>query len=84
MSFARKLVLMAVVPLLAMGQSEPSEEGAASGSSAPDEGFAPYETILKRMPFGPLPPNFDPDAAPGTASAAGGAQGGVVDAEHTE
>jgi len=84
MSFARKLVLMAVVPLLAMGQSEPSEEGAAPGGSAPDEGFTPYQTILDRMPFGPLPPNFNPDAPPGTAAAAGGADGGAAEAVQTE
>ena len=84
MSLARKLVLMAVVPLLAMGQSESSEDEAAPGGSAPDEGFTPYQTILERMPFGPLPPNFNPDAPPGSASAAGGADGGVGEAVQTE
>ena len=84
MSFARKLVVMAIVPLLAMGQSEPSEDGAASGGSAPDEGFTPYQTILDRMPFGPLPPNFNPDAPPGSASAAGGADGGAGEVTQTE
>ena len=77
-------MLMAVVPLLAMGQSEPSEDGAAPGGSAPDEGFTPYQTILDRMPFGPLPANFNPDAPPGSASAAGGADGGVGEVVQTE
>ena len=84
MSFARKLVLMAVVPLLAMGQSEPSEDEAAPAGSAPDEGFTPYQTILERMPFGPLPPNFNPDAPPGSASAPGGADGGAGEVVQTE
>ena len=77
-------MVMAVVPLLAMGQSEPSEDEAAPGGSTPDEGFTPYQTILERMPFGPLPPNFNPDAPPGSASAAGGADGGVGEAVQTE
>ena len=84
MSLARKLVLMAVVPLLAMGQSEPSEDEAVPGGSAPDEGFTPYQTILERMPFGPLPPNFNPDAPPGSASAASGADGGAGEVVQTE
>ena len=77
-------MLMAVVPLLAMGQSEPSEDDAAPGGSAPDEGFTPYQTILERMPFGPLPPNFNPDAPPGSASAAGGADGVAGEVMQTE
>lgn len=84
MSFVRKLMVMAVVPLLAMGQSEPSEDEAAPGGSTPDEGFTPYQTILERMPFGPLPPNFNPDAPPGSASAAGGADGGAGEVVQTE
>ena len=87
MSFARKLVVMAVVPLLAIGQSEPSEDDdeAPSGESSPGEAFAPYQTIIDRLPFGPPPPNFDPDAPPGTASAAaGGAEEGDDEAEHSE
>ena len=77
-------MVMAVVPLLAMGQSEPSEDEAAPGGSTPDEGFTPYQTILERMPFGPLPPNFNPDAPPGSASAAGGADGGAGEVVQTE
>ena len=84
MSFVRKLMVMAVVPLLAIGQSEPSEDEAVPGGSTPDEGFTPYQTILERMPFGPLPPNFNPDAPPGSASAAGGADGGAGEAVQTE
>jgi len=77
-------MVMAVVPLLAMGQSELSEDEAAPGGSTPDEGFTPYQTILERMPFGPLPPNFNPDAPPGSASAAGGADGGAGEVVQTE
>ena len=35
--------------------------------------FSRYQTIIDRKPFGPEPANFDPEAAPGTASAAGAA-----------
>ncbi len=86
MSFARKLVVMAIVPLLAMGQSEPSEDDdeAPSGDSSPGEAFAPYQTIIDRLPFGPPPPNFDPDAQPGSAAAAGGAEEGDDEAERSE
>lgn len=84
MSFVRKLMVMAVVPLLAIGQSEPSEDEAVPGGSTPDEGFTPYQTILERMPFGPLPPNFNPDAPPGSASAAGGADGEAGEVVQTE
>ncbi len=42
-----------------------------------DPGFEKYKTIMDRMPFGPEPVNFNPDA-PGTAGA-GGAAGGAVD-----
>jgi hypothetical protein len=77
-------MVMAVVPLLAMGQSDPSGDEAAPGGSTPDEGFTPYQTILERMPFGPLPPNFNPDAPPGSASAAGGADGGAGEVVQTE
>lgn len=38
------------------------------------EPFSRYETIISRKPFGPEPLNFDPEAAPGSAS--GGIAGG--------
>ncbi len=85
MSFARKLVVMAVVPLLAMGQAEPSEDDEEpSGGSSPNEAFAPYQTIIDRLPFGPPPPNFDPDAPPGSAAAAGSAEEGDDEVERSE
>ena len=86
MSFARKFVVMAIVPLLAMGQAEPSEDDdeAPSGDSSPGEAFAPYQTIIDRLPFGPPPPNFDPDAPPGSAAAAGGAEEGDAEVERSE
>ena len=40
---------------------------------ADGQSFDRYQTIIDRKPFGPEPANFDPDAAPGTASAAGAA-----------
>jgi hypothetical protein len=73
MSFVRKAMILAVVPLLVLGQEADSDEG--DGDAAPKadaaEGFAPYQTILDRLPFGPLPPNFNPDAPPGTPPGAG-------------
>ena len=42
------------------------------------------QTILDRMPFGPLPPNFNPDAPPGTAAAGAGAAGGEDEVQLTE
>ena len=41
---------------------------------ADDQPFDRYQTIIDRKPFGPEPANFDPDAAPGTASAASAAE----------
>ena len=43
--------------------------------------FDRYQTIIDRKPFGPEPANFDPDAAPGTASAAGSEDSGEMTAE---
>lgn len=78
MSFVRKAMILAVVPLLVLGQEADSDEG--DGDAAPKadaaEGFAPYQTILDRLPFGPLPPNFNPDAPPGTSANAASAADG--------
>ena len=72
-----KVTMLAAVPLLALGQEAKDEddEDAAPKAGASADGFAPYQTILDRMPFGPLPPNFNPDAPPGTATAGAGASG---------
>ena len=43
--------------------------------------FSRYQTIIDRKPFGPEPANFDPEAAPGTASAAGAAGAGEMTPE---
>jgi hypothetical protein len=43
--------------------------------------FDRYQTIIDRKPFGPEPANFDPEAAPGTASAAGAAGAGEMTPE---
>ena len=43
--------------------------------------FDRYQTIIERKPFGPEPANFDPEAAPGTASAAGAAAAGEMTPE---
>ena len=80
------VTLLAAVPLLARGQAADSddEDGDATPKAAAEGGLGPYATILDRMPFGPLPPNFNPDAPPGTAAAGGAAAGGEGAAEITE
>ena len=80
------VTMLAAVPLLALGQAadDGDDDGAAPKADvAAADGFAPFQTILDRMPFGPLPPNFNPDAPPGTATA-GVAAAGEGEAEITE
>ena len=45
----------------------------AIAASAESSSFDRYQTIIDRKPFGPEPVNFDPEAEPGSASAAAGA-----------
>ena len=72
------MMIMAVVPLLVLGQEAGGDEGDDGAAPKADaaEGFAPYQTILDRLPFGPLPPNFNPDAPPGTPPGAGDSANG--------
>ena len=72
-----KVTMLAAVPLLALGQeaNDDDDDDATPKAGAAADSFAPYQTILDRMPFGPLPPNFNPDAPPGTAAASAGATG---------
>ena len=65
-----KVTMLAAVPLLVLGQEADGgdDDDDATQKAGAEEGLGPYETILKRMPFGPLPPNFNPDAPPGTAA----------------
>ena len=65
-----KVTMLAAVPLLVLGQDADSgdDDDDAAPKARAAAGLGPYETILKRMPFGPLPPNFHPDAPPGTAA----------------
>lgn len=79
-----KVTMLAAVPLLVLGQDADSgdDDDDAAPKARAAVGLGPYETILKRMPFGPLPPNFDPDAPPGTA--AGAATPGDEEAQLTE
>lgn len=78
--------MLAAVPLLALGReaNDDDDDAAPSKADAAADGFAPYQTILDRMPFGPLPPNFNPDAPPGTAVAGAGAAGGEEEVQLTE
>ena len=48
---------------------------------ADGQSFDRYQTIIDRKPFGPEPANFDPDAAPGTASAGGPVEMGEMTPE---
>jgi len=59
-----------------------SDEDNASGKGSGDEGFARYQSIIDRQPFGPPPPGFDPSLPAGQAGA-GGANGadGKTEAE---
>jgi len=43
--------------------------------------FDRYQTIIDRKPFGPEPANFDPEAAPGTASSGGAEDSGEMTPE---
>ena len=48
---------------------------------AESQPFDRYQSIIDRKPFGPEPVDFDPEAAPGTASAAGAAGAGEMTPE---
>lgn len=65
-------MMLVVLPLLALGQTNDVADAETRASS---EGFAPYQTILDRMPFGPVPPNFNPETPPGSAAAVAAAAG---------
>ena len=71
--------MLAAVPLLVLGQEanndDDDDDEAPKEAKSAGDGFVPYQTILDRMPFGPLPPNFNPDAPPGTVTAGAGAAG---------
>ena len=63
---------------------EAAEDGGEKGTSQAkdvDEGFARYQSILDRQPFGPPPPGFDPTQPPGKGGAGGGEEGGKTEAE---
>ncbi len=72
MKISARLAALAFLAL-AFASLRAADETAAAGSSG--AGFEAYQTILDRMPFGPEPPNFDPDSPPGSASAAAAAAG---------
>ena len=72
-----KVTMLAAVPLLVLGQEANNDDDAAPKAGAAPVSFesSPYQTILNRMPFGTPPPNFNPDALPGTAAADAAAAG---------
>lgn len=51
-------------------------EAADNAEKASDSSFERYKTITDRMPFGPEPSGFNPDAPPGTAPKGGSAATG--------
>ncbi len=71
-----KMTMLAAVPLLVLGQEADGgdDDDDATPKADAGAGLGQYETILKRMPFGPLPPNFNPDAPPGTAAGSAAAE----------
>ena len=91
MTFFKTVCAFALVALLPMflcaaeedkAKSPTAEEKGASAESkdaeAPvDSGFERYRTILDRMPFGPEPANFNPDAPGGRGGAAGDGVGEI-------
>ena len=50
---------------------------------AEGEPFDRYQTIIDRKPFGPEPANFDPEAAPGSASADAAGTGEMTPEQRT-
>ena len=72
-----KVTMLAAVPLLVLGQEANNDDDAApkAGAAAVSFESSPYQTILNRMPFGVPPPNFNPDALPGTAAVDAAAAG---------
>lgn len=59
---------------------EAAEDGGETDTSQAkdvDEGFARYQSIIDRQPFGPPPPGFDPTQPPGKGGAGGGEDGSV-------
>ncbi len=72
---AAALAALAPVALRAAGESPAAAPEAPpanpySVSVEESEGFQPYRRILDRMPFGALPPGFDPEAQQDAAAAA--------------
>ena len=56
----------------------------AAVAFAEGQPFERYQTIIDRKPFGPEPVNFDPEAAPGSAtSASAAAEGGMTAEQRT-
>ena len=72
-----KVTMLVAVPLLVRGQEANNDDDAAPKAGAAPVSFesSPYQTILNRMPFGTPPPNFNPDALPGTVAADAAAAG---------
>lgn len=64
-------------------ETEKSDEKNASektvAEKAEDPKFEKYKTIMDRMPFGPEPANFNPDAPAGGVGGLAGGAGGVLD-----
>lgn len=63
-------------------------EATDNAEKATDASFERYKTITDRMPFGPEPSGFNPDAPPGTAPKGGGAaaagEGGLDEQQRSE
>lgn len=72
---------------VASAEVEKDAETTESSEKATDTSFERYKTITDRMPFGPEPSGFNPDAPPGTAPKGGGAaagEGGLDEQQRSE
>ena len=79
---------MCVALCAAEAEKQKSEEVAKDGgenttadAKGVDEGFARYQSIIDRQPFGPPPPGFDPSLPVGQSTAGGSGPGGKTEAE---
>ncbi len=90
-SMKLKLFIISVIAMCATlhaAEAErPEAEDGGEKDAAPEknveEGFARYQSIIDRQPFGPPPPGFDPTQPPGKGGVGGGedGDGGKTEAE---
>lgn len=68
-------------------EAEKDAEATDNTKKVTDASFERYKTIIDRMPFGPEPSGFNPDAPPGTVPKGGGVaagEGGLDEQQRSE